>query len=873
MSYCYLTNCTCSIGNYKLTRPSCLLFPDECCAAMEARVTQEDSSSKDFPRPVIVQILKQLPANERALSGRLVFGEARDCLSGPEDCTASFAQPLPRHAAQWAQEAGRQSVFQLAFRYKTQLLCAAAASGSEVNLEAAWVALQPSFFTQEPDSGGAHRLTFLPCPGVAAVRAGHPQLLSWLVHNCPGLLDPSDCAIEAARHCDLAGLQEVLQAVGSMLTDVNWCGAVLEAAAGSATGDAVAKLEWLLATYSDQQLSITHRTVEAAVCSGDLGRLRWLHGRGCLQLDEGYGGRGCLQLDEGYGGSGLTHSTAFLVAALQYADLTTVQWLMDEAGCSLPAWWERQGKRCLKAAINGPDSVAKVQWLQQQGVYSTRINPDFTQRSGKMLNHCVDVVVTADNVEVLLYLQSQCGPAGSQGHALLQQAMAATEAYPVSVAMAQQLHAAGYKFGPKLCYRAAQGGHVALLRWLVREAGVSAAGLEPMALTHLIGWRFAPRVLLEVVQLLLDAGYQGWDAERAVHAAVHRGDLALTNYLLRLKPCGAQGAGLIAAAAHGGCEALLEQLVEQQQQQQGFEASGGRLYVEAAKRGDRATLTALRRLGVPWGAGDVVVQAVGAGADPPALRWLVEQGAPVGERRDRRRAVASRTRALSDDVLDWLEILGEPGSQWTSKPTSATTNAPTRAAGVAACTWLQATLCAQRPLPCYSMCINVNAWLTWLPECTAVVASWFVPVEAFLTLHTCLSAPGMASDGGEGAADRALQQQQKQQADGEEAKQPPPLHQQQVQPAPSNGVGDAGPLGAIGPGTGLVGHGGADEERLAPGAEQQRPARPEGKFTQAVFGFPRPDMHCPCVPFGEGILPRRSTREQNPSASSRCIAA
>ncbi len=838
---------------------------------MEARVTQEDSSSRDFPLPVIVQILKHLPANERALSGRFAFREAHDCLSEPEDCTASLAQPLPRHAAMWAQEAGRQRVFQLAFHDKPRLLCAAAASGSEVNVEAAWGALQPSFFFQDPDSSGVQISTLMPCPGVAAVRAGHPQLLSWLVRNCPGLLDPRDCVIEAGRHCDLAGLQTVLQAVGSMLTDFHWCGAVLEAAAGSATADAVAKLKWLLATYSDQQLRVTHRTVQAAVRSGDLGRLRWLRGRGWLWRDEGYGG------------SGQANSPEFLAAALQYADLTTVQWLMDEAGCMLP-----EHMRCLEAAIMAPDSMAKVQWLQQQGVGSTLgstlIHPYFKQHSLEVLRGCVDAAVQADNMEVLLYLQSQCGPAGSEGHALMQQAMAGTEACPASVAMAQQLHAAGYKLGPELCYLAAGDGHVTLLQWLVREAGVSAAGLRPMALAHLIEWwRSAPRVLLEVVQLLLDAGYQNWDAKEAVRAAVHRGDLALTNYLLRLKPCCQPKAGLIAAAANGGCEALLEQLVEQlveQQQQQEFEASGGRLYVEAAARGDRATLTALRRLGVPWGAGDVVVQAVGAGADPPALRWLVEQGAPVGERRDRRRAVASRTRALSDDVLDWLETLGEPGRQLTSKPTSATTNAPTRAAGVAACTWLQVTLWALRLPPCNSVVfLEKLHGLRVLPGCTAVVTSWFAPTEAFLTLPTCLPAPGTASDGGEGADNRALQQrQQQQQAEWEETKPdvaqpPPPRQQQQVQPAPCDGVGDAESLGAVGPDTGRVGRGGVAEERLAPGAEQERPACPEGKLKQTVVWLPRSGVHCSCVSFGGCILVRRSTRGQHPSASSLCIAA
>ncbi len=86
----------------------------------------------------------------------------------------------------------------------------------------------------------------------------------------------------------------------------------------------------------------------------------------------------------------------------------------------------------------------------------------------------------------------------------------------------------------------------------------------------------------------------------------------------------------MAAAGEGGCEALLELLL----QQPGCLLAGGRgrsPYVAAARNGDRATLAALRRLGVPWGAVDVVVQAVRKErCRLDVVRWLVEQGAPVG---------------------------------------------------------------------------------------------------------------------------------------------------------------------------------------------------------------------------------------------------
>ncbi len=46
-------------------------------------------------------------------------------------------------------------------------------------------------------------------------------------------------------------------------------------------------------------------------------------------------------------------------------------------------------------------------------------------------------------------------------------------------------------------------------------------------------------------------------------------------------------------------------------------------YLRPAAAGDLCTLTALRRLGVPWGVPDVVVRAVREVATPvSALRWL-----------------------------------------------------------------------------------------------------------------------------------------------------------------------------------------------------------------------------------------------------------
>lgn len=74
------------------------------------------------------------------------------------------------------------------------------------------------------------------------------------------------------------------------------------------------------------------------------------------------------------------------------------------------------------------------------------------------------------------------------------------------------------------------------------------------------------------------------------------------------------------AATVGGCEVLLEWML---QEHPGCFA-GISPYCTAAAKGDRGTLEALRRLGVPWRPHGTVAAAMCDGAGWPALRWLVE---------------------------------------------------------------------------------------------------------------------------------------------------------------------------------------------------------------------------------------------------------
>ncbi len=147
-------------------------------------------------------------------------------------------------------------------------------------------------------------------------------------------------------------------------------------------------------------------------------------------------------------------------------------------------------------------------------------------------------------------------------------------------------------------------------------------------------------------------------AEQVLCAVAKRGDLALVQYLLQQRPGYQPGGKVLAAAAKGGCEALLEWLVERQPGCLSGPWSEP-AYIAPAVGGQLGTLAALRRLGVPWGAEDVVVRAVEKRCAVPVLRWLVEQGAPVGDGVCLEKAVACKVQQgyLSVEAAAWLRSL------------------------------------------------------------------------------------------------------------------------------------------------------------------------------------------------------------------------
>ncbi len=629
-----------------------------------SRGSYESARVRQLPPALQLHILSFLPPNDRALSGRLVSPDAAASLSKDPTCTASLSQSLPPHAVPWDVDAGQQHVWQLPFWHKLQLLCAAAASGSEVNLEVALAILQPSVLP-ELLSGEwimpkykARRSD----PGVAAVRAGHPQLLPWLLSHCPALVSFICVLTAAAQQYELAELQVVWEVLrdaprgdrsgndNDVHEALNY--GVLDAAAGSPTQDAIEKVQWILAEGRGR-CSLEADAFMAALCSGDLGRLRWLRERGCPMY------------------------ISALESALQHADLAVAQWLVDEVGCGLPAAGSNDWDYLMSAAVEGRDGLAKLQWLQERGA------PPLKEASGERLRALLLAAAGAGQVEVVRYLLCTLASLGRTG--LLQvepRELGDAATTSGSVPTAQLLLQAGVVFEPSAfsTFDVSLKTFVSMdmVRWLAAEAGVRVRSLpELLGLLEERGRSMPPTRagradLLEAVQLAvgegpLAAGGEGpavpgavpvpvpvpgaapvpgavvesHDATAVLQRAAMLGHLPLVQYLWQqLQGCGGRlCARVLEAAAEGGCEALLEWLV---QQHPGC-MEGASPYLPAARNGDLCTLVALRRLGVPWGAEDVVAHVAREGAQTPALRWLVGQGAPLSSK-------AAVKRALRDFV-------------------------------------------------------------------------------------------------------------------------------------------------------------------------------------------------------------------------------
>ncbi len=230
---------------------------------------------------------------------------------------------------------------------------------------------------------------------------------------------------------------------------------------------------------------------------------------------------------------------------------------------------------------------------------------------------------------------------------------------------------------------------MATVRWLALEARVSARSLNLARIIELwpVCAEARSRNLLEAVQVLVGvATCRGWGARGVVSHAVERGDLALVQCLQEkqrhqqqeLRPQqgqlgqqqGLQHGQLpgwpdgttVQDAAEAGCEALLEWLVERHPGCLGVGREPGPCGARLPVCGQECRQGHACRPAAAWravGYGGRGGAGLRRGCELRVLRWLVEQGAPVGSTGDMEEAVARRVRGggRSAEEATWLRGL------------------------------------------------------------------------------------------------------------------------------------------------------------------------------------------------------------------------
>ncbi len=172
-----------------------------------------------LPRELLLRVLRFLPPNTVAFSGRLTCKDAAEHFCQPGDCTICLSQPLPAlpSAVEWARDKAQQGLAALSFRRQLRLFKVAARSGSTTNLELVLSVMQPRICPEVLSSGHLHKtgpVLQFEDTGVVAAQSGHAHLLPWLLAHCPGLVDPARALHAVAQHCDLEALQRAWADLG-----------------------------------------------------------------------------------------------------------------------------------------------------------------------------------------------------------------------------------------------------------------------------------------------------------------------------------------------------------------------------------------------------------------------------------------------------------------------------------------------------------------------------------------------------------------------------------------------------------------------------------------------------------------------------------
>ncbi len=566
------------------------------------------ADTRQLPTELLLLVLERLSPGDLAVAGRLVCKDAANHFSRPEHKTAPGTALDMRL---------------LTFDDKLRLLSSVAASGRRSNVQAAWRLLRHSFLG-ELQSGRSFSCNTYSSRrwwddmGSAAMKAGHPGLLSCLTdNNMP--VNATWTLTEAATHCALANFKSTWRhltrdwsghgLIGGAKVWALWDAARLQ------SPDSQEKITWLL-DYASGAGDVPARGAErirlmigaaaGAAEEGNLPVLRWLREAQGLDLSTAATPRE----------QPLHSSSPFrvLAAAMWAEDVGVVQWLVDEAGCALPGLEDQAGLKEVWRWAGERGIVANIRWLLDRGV---PLHPRGALEAA-----------ARGRLDAVRYLHEQCGVE-------LSAELFAAAAGSGSVPLVSWLLDKGCPTSPEAYNAAAAKGKLGMVVWLAEQRGSRRCPWRALKL------RLPDPTPVEVkaedvicFHKSLRARGREWrrvlDGRHALAWAATMGHLGLMRFFMqewRVAP----GPDTLAAAARGGCEAALDLVLERGGDRALRGGKPGESpYVGPGVKGDRVTLEYLLAKGVPWG--DTVLQeAVKARVELPVVRWMVEEGAPWDE--------------------------------------------------------------------------------------------------------------------------------------------------------------------------------------------------------------------------------------------------
>ncbi|PNH09155.1 Ankyrin repeat domain-containing protein [Tetrabaena socialis] len=516
--------------------------------------------------PSVVQRLAELlPPNEVALSLRLVDKATAQQLRGPQHATVHLSQPVPHRdfVRRWA---GPGAMRCLTRKQRLSLPCLVARSGSIANMEV---------LLAGDEAPGPINSDVL----IAAASAGQKAVCGWL-----SLLEVSSAgaAVKAAASSGNEELCNWLLGHGCWWDEsgdpFGEIGMAAHAAAPAATWKGhVGLAESLLQRAPDGW----HEDLLVGAAAGlDLPILRRLKPKYFRFL-----GPDPRDTPEGPA----MRCAVGAAAASDTVDWQAkVDWLVAQ-GCPL-------GAEACEAVASRPDALRRLQWLRQRGC--------------PLSSHVTHLLAGAGNVEALQYVLDQGAEvAGDNEEEEEEEDEEGEEKQPCNcwlraaagghVAVMELLHARGVPIDEKATLKAAEGGHLPALVWLVERLGPA------MALTTDVFAAAAASGRVELLVWLRERGCP-WDKMT------------------------------FATAASCGSEEQIEWLAAQ-----GCPVEDDGLpYAIAASSGELGILRCLRRVGCPWssdgstftGAVSLLFDGSGFFFDDQlqrSFRWLLDEGCPV----------------------------------------------------------------------------------------------------------------------------------------------------------------------------------------------------------------------------------------------------